>query len=140
MLSKAGKDGGYWIAENKEEADAFYATFRKRGLTGLVKASRGKQSAMVDLVTQLSFEFDDLVDKTDRASEIPARRNATPIEVVDAFLKKMTENPEQYADGLRRIGDKYGSVLIPKKRYEDMITGIRTKAAELQAMVASLEG
>ncbi|MFH1999580.1 MAG: hypothetical protein ABIK28_07865, partial [Planctomycetota bacterium] len=61
ILSKAGNHGGYWIAATEGESEQFYDTFRKRGLTGLVKASRGKQSAMVDMVTQLSFEFEELV-------------------------------------------------------------------------------
>jgi hypothetical protein len=138
VYSKAGIAGGYWIARDKEEADEFYATFRKRGLTGLVKASRGKQSAMVDMVTQLSFEFDSMVDMTDQESEIPAQRSATPIEIVDAFLKKMTEDPEQYASGLRKIGEKYGNVLIPRKRYEAVITGLKARMAEMQQAVESL--
>lgn len=139
VLSKAGNDGGYWIAADEREASEFYATFRKRGLTGLVKASRGKQSAMVDMVTQLSFEFDDLMDKTEEAARKTAHRTATPIEVVDAFFKKMMENPEQYAAGLRKIGDKYGSVLLPKSRYDAMIEGIKRKTAEMQELVQSLE-
>jgi hypothetical protein len=139
ILSKAGTDGGYWVAADDAEAAEFYATFRKRGLTGLVKASRGKQSAMVDMVTQLSFEFDDLVDKTEEASAKPAHRTATPIEVVDAFLRKMTEDPELYADGLRRIGAKYGSVLIPKKRYDATLEAMKAKMIEMQSIVASLE-
>lgn len=140
VLSKAGNDGGYWVAANEKEAIEFYKTFRKRGLTGLVKASRGKQSAMVDMVAQLSFEFDEMIDMTDQASEKPATRQATPIEVVDAFLKRMTENPEQYADGLRRIGEKYGNVLLPRHRFEQMVIAVETQATALHRLAKELRG
>lgn len=135
ILSKAGHDGGYWIAENESETAEFYETFRKRGLTGLVKASRGKQAALVDMVQQISFEFEDLVDQAGftglvrRRAEMP-----TPIEVVDAFLEKMLHNPEKFADGLRKIGDKYGSVLLPR----ETVQTLKTKATEFQKLISNL--
>lgn len=137
ILSKAGPDGGYWIAGDEDEAAAFYDTFRQRGITGLVKASRGKRAVLVDMMQQLSFEFEELVDKTELAGQIERRKAAaTPVEVVDAFMAKMLKNPEKFADGLRKIGQKYGSVLLPKKQVE----ALTAKAAELQAIVNSLKG
>lgn len=135
VLSKAGSEGGYWIAENEEEAAEFYDTFRKRGLTGLVKASRGKQSAMVDMVAQLSFEFEELVDKTDHTLMIrPKAGLPTPIEVVDSFMERMLQNPDKFADGLRKIGAKYGSVLLPKEKLHT----IQSRVSELEALVKGL--
>ncbi|MDY7035548.1 MAG: hypothetical protein SV375_05215 [Thermodesulfobacteriota bacterium] len=139
VLSRAGIQGGYYIAETDSEGREFYSTFRKRGLTSLVKASRGKQAAMVDMITQLSFEFEDMVDKTmpghvKTASEVPA-----PIEVVDAFLKKMLADPEKFAGGLKTIGEKYGSVLMPKGRFDAMIAAMKSKTAEMQKIISTLE-
>ena len=135
VLSAAGHDGGYFIAESEGEADRFYDTFRKRGLTGLVKASRGKQSAMVEMVTQLSFEFDDLVDQMDRTPNIRPRGGVPmPAEVVDAFLTRMTRNPEKFADDIRKIREKHGAVLLPKERVREM----QRQAAKLTAMVGAL--
>ena len=139
ILSKAGPNGGYWIAETKEEAEEFYNTFRQRGLTGLVKAARGRQSALVDMVQQLTFEFEDLVDKTGELTARSSKLKATDdtpmaIEVVDAFLAKMLEDPEKFSEGLRKIGQKYGSVLLPK----DQVAEIKAEAAKLQQLVAGL--
>jgi len=135
VLSQAGPGGGYWIAESEAEAASFYDTFRKRGLTGLVKASRGKQSATVDMVQQLAFEFDELVDQAGATPMIRPRACAPmPVEIVDAFLERMTKNPEKFADGLRKIGAKYGSVLLPKER----LHMIRSRVAELEDLVKSL--
>ena len=135
ILSSAGVGGGYWIAETEAEAVAFYDTFRKRGLTGLRKASRGRKAALIDMLQQLSFEFDELTDKTDYAGFV--RRSVetpTPIDVVDAFLERMMGNPEKFSDGLRKIGQKYGSVLLPK----DRMLEIKAKAAELAAMMEGI--
>ena len=132
ILSRAGIQGGYWFAQNKLEAAMFYDTFRKRGMTGLLKASRGKQSVMVDIVEQLSFKFDDLIDKTD--TRYPQSRELMSIKILDAFLDRMTKNPEKFADGLRKLGKKYGSVLLPREQ----VAAMRAKARELQQMVDNL--
>lgn len=138
LLSKAGTNGGYWIAESKEETEEFFQTYRKRGLTGLVKASRGKKAAMVDMMRQLTFEFEDMVDLT--GGRLTARDKSgddhpMAIEVVDAFLSKMLHDPEKFSDGLKKIGQKYGSVLLPKAQVKAM----QAKADELQELVASLQ-
>lgn len=141
LLSKAGSEGGYWIAETREEAEQFYESFRRRGLTGLVKAARGKQSAMVDMVQQLTFEFEELVDRTGAklppGPQTPKKgADGVPmaIEVVDSFLSKMLENPEKFSDGLRKIGQKYGSVLLP----QGTVAQVKAEAARLQALIAQL--
>ncbi|MGD8388792.1 MAG: hypothetical protein PVG49_16720 [Desulfobacteraceae bacterium] len=138
ILSQAGSSGGYFMAGSDLEARKFYDTFRRRGMTGLVKASRGRQAALVDMVRQLSFEFDELRDLTAghaRGPMISRMGTPTPIEVVDAFLEKMTRDPEQFADGLRKIGRKYGGVLLPK----ETVAALRKKAAEFSDLVAGLE-
>jgi len=132
LLSAAGPRGGYWMAETEAEAKAFYATFRRRGMTGLVKASRGKKAVLADIVQQLTFEFEDLAGDSPDA-DVPGSASA-PIEVVDALLEKMTRNPERFAGELRRLGEKFGSVLLPK----DQVQLLTAKAAELQALVAGM--
>jgi hypothetical protein len=136
ILSKAGDGGGYWLSTSEAEAEEFYKTFRKRGLTGLVKASRGKQSAMVDMVTQLSFEFEDLVDRTGVQTHriVPRGGVPAPIEVVDAFLEKMTHDPGKFADGLRKIGEKYGGVLLPREK----VQALKKEVGRIQEMVSDL--
>ena len=136
ILSKAGNGGGYWIADSEEEADKFYDSFRQRGLTGLVKASRGKKAVMVEMMTQLSFEFEDLVDRAS-PSATPGRLKAgapTAMAVVDAFLEKMLSNPERYSADIRKLGRKFGSVLLPKEQ----VTAMQHKAQELQEILTEL--
>lgn len=138
VYSAAGPGGGYWIGESLEEGDVFYGSFRKRGLTGMVKASRGKRSAMVDMVEQLAFQFDELVDKAG-LTVTAEDKSLAPIEIVDVFLKKMTKDPEKFSEGLKKLGEKYGSVLVPRDRYDAILGALRAEAAHLQEMVRSLE-
>lgn len=137
VLSKAGNGGGYWIADSEEEAEKFYDSFRQRGLTGLVKASRGKKAVMVEMMTQISFEFENLVDKSDfRLPTSDFRRPGAPtaMAVVDAFLEKMLSNPERYTEDLKKIGQKFGSVLLPKAQ----VAAMQHKAQELQTILSEL--
>jgi len=123
VFSKAGIEGGYWIAEDEEESEEYYYTMRKRGLRGLVKATRGKRAAAVEAVEQLAFEFDDLMDKTTEiARDIPRPGSQMAPEIVDMLLAKMTGDPEKFASNLRKIREKYfsGGVLLERKRLEEM--------------------
>ncbi len=133
--SKSGLDGGYYIAETKEEGEDFYTSFMTRGLTGIRKGARGRQASIVDAVQQLSFDFDEPTDLTGFTMPIrPRVATPTPIEVVDALLERMTRNPEKFADGLRKLREKHSSILLPKRQ----VAAMQAKAAELQAMVSSL--
>ncbi len=134
ILSKAGIGGGYWIAESKEEAADFYESFRKRGMTALFKASRGKKAALVGIMQQVTFEFENLavdigiLDSTDMSGDPAA------IAVVDSFLGRMLEDPERFSSGLKKLSKKYGSVLLDKTE----VAAMKEKAGELSRLVASL--
>ena len=138
VISKSGNDGGYWIAETEDEATEYYYSSRKRGLTGLIKASRAKKAAVVEAVEQLAFEFEDLVDRSalPEIRELKGNKQMAP-DIVDALLGKMTSDPEQFADGLRKIREKYfaGGVLLGK----DRLAAMRAKTRELSEMVAGLD-
>jgi hypothetical protein len=138
IYSRSGSGGGYWVALSEDEGEAFYSRFRKRGMTGLVKAARGKKAVLVDMVKQLSFEFEELQDKTAFVPvlhrEMRGQSFPAPVEVVDAFLERMLKDPEKFADGLRKIGKKYGGVLLPREQ----IAAMKAKASELQKLVAEL--
>ena len=134
IMSRAGIGGGYWMAESEEEGAAFYRRFHKRAMTGLKKATRGKKAAVVEMVHQMAFEFEELEDKTPDMRPRAVPSSTTPIEVVDSLLGRMMQNPERYAEGLLKIREKYGSVLMPKAH----VAALKAKAAELQAMMAGL--
>jgi len=134
ILSKAGNGGGYWIAENKAEAIAFYDTFRKRGMTGLVKASRGKKASLIDMMEQVTFEFEDLAGDVGFSADTDIAGDPAAIAVVDSFLGRMLDNPERFSAGLKKLSKKYGSILLDKTE----VAAMKTKAAELSRLVEAL--
>jgi hypothetical protein len=138
VYSASGTGGGYWIGE-EQDAGAFYEAFRERGLTGLTKASRGRRSGMVDAVVQLSFRWRELVTKAglQPAADEDGDINA-PIQVVDAVLKELLKNPEKFSQGLRMLGEKYGSVLVPRDRYEAIVGAIEAQAQTLSKLAGEL--
>lgn len=133
LYSKPGINGGYWIGEDEFEGNRFHDSFRKRAVTGFVKAARGKQAAVVQAVEQLSFEFDDLEDMTG-ADTVSISGRPTPIAVVDALIRKMMSDPERFASDLQRLGKKFSSVLLPKARARE----IEDTARKLQELVRGL--
>ena len=132
IFSRSGTHGGYWIG-TEEEGREFYNSFRQRGLTGLTKATRGKQSVLVEMVEQLTFEFDDLEDKTGMPV-VSIDGRSTPIAVVDAMIRKMMQDPERFRDDLLRLGQTFGSVLLPKAQARE----IESTARKLQELVSGL--
>jgi len=122
ILSKAGSTGGYWIAESQAEVDEFYETFRRRAMTGLTKAARGKQAVLADMVKQLTFEFEELkTAKPALTTKIkPSVHEPAPVVMVSTFLDKMTKEPERYANELRLLRDKFGKVLLPKEMFGEI--------------------
>jgi len=120
IMSKAGCGGGYWIAGSKEEVDEFYGTFRKRAMTGLTKAARGKKAVMVSIVKQLAFEFEDLKTTERPALVKPYDYESAPVAVVTAFLDKMTREPEKFDNEIRLLREKFGRVLMPKETFAEI--------------------
>ena len=133
IYSMAGTGGGYWIAASEGEAGDFNQAFRKRALTGMKKAARGKKAVMVKMVRQLSFEFDGFRDAVGLA-EPAGGGQPTPIAVVDALFEKMATEPERFSADLAKLGRKYGSVLLPRAR----VSEITATTKKLQALLEGL--
>lgn len=131
ILSRAGTGGGYWIAENQAEHDAFFKSFRKRALTGMRKASRGNKSVMGQMVKQLSFEFE---DHRGFRPVRPGSDVSLPVQVVDQFLERMLANPEKFAGDIKRLSKKFGGVLFSTAE----VRTLRHKVSELSDLVSGL--
>jgi hypothetical protein len=134
IMSKAGIKGGYWLAGNEEEANEFYETFRKRGITGVTKAARGKKNVMVSLVQQLAFDWEDLQAGDRPAMVRPYDYESAPLAVVTSFLDRMTKEPERYDQEIRLLRDKFGKVLMPREAF----VRIQTLSKELSGLLAKV--
>jgi len=117
ILSKAGIGGGYWLAGNPKEADEFYETFRKRGITGVTKAARGKKNVMVSIVKQLAFDWEELQAGDRPAMVRPHDYESAPLAVMTSFLEKLTREPEKFEHEIRILQQMFGKVLMPREYF-----------------------
>jgi len=131
ILAKAGIGGGYWLAGNAQEAEEFYNTYRKRGITGITKAARGKKNVMVSIVKQLAFDWEELQGAERPAMVRPYDYESAPLAVMTSFLDKITREPEKFEHEIRILRDKFGKVLMPR---EDFIK-IQTLSRELSGLL-----
>jgi len=106
-------------------------------MTGLVKASRGKKSAFVDIATQLVLGFD-----SPETKEAVERLQLTPdsdsvpawVSMVTQFLDRLSGNPEKYAAEIRHIQQQYGDIFVPAEK----VRMLREKTAEFQQLLREI--
>ena len=131
IICMSGLGGGYYMPGDASEVEQFYEAFHKRAMTGLVKASRGKKAAFVDIVEQLTFAFDD--EAGTQAFErlrLTPETNTTPawVSLVTRYLDKIRFDPDKYAAEIRAIQKRYGDVFVSRER----LTAIRDAMQALQ--------
>ena len=137
IICQAGTGGGYYIAGCEAEVTKFYTTFHRRAMTGLVKASRGKKSAFVDIATQLVLGFD-----SQETKEAVERLQLTPdgdsvpawVSMVTQFLDRLSGNPEKYAAEIRRIQEQYGDIFVPAEK----VRRLREETAKFQQLLLEI--
>jgi len=137
IICRAGPGGGYFLPDSEAEVEEFYRSFHRRAMTGLVKASRGKKAAFVDIVGQLSFAFDsaegaaaiERLSLTPDADPVPAW-----VQLVTRFLDKISAEPDRYAAEIRRIQGAYGDIFVPLETVREL----KSKTAELQDLLARI--
>lgn len=138
IICQAGIGGGYWLPGSADEVEHFHAAFRKRAMTGLIKACRGKKAAFVDLVTQLTIEFDQETNPTGQSPALE-RLKLVPdpdpipasVQVITAQLRRYHDEPEKFAAEIRQIQRDFGEVLIPR----DRLRRIKRATARLQDLL-----
>jgi len=134
ILSKAGNDGGYWIAENEDEVEEFYETFRRRAMTGLTKAARGRKAVLAETINQLALEFDDL--QAERPAYVRPHLDAgsTPLTLVVSLIDKMTREPEKFGKDIAILRQKFGKVFLDKQMFME----IQATSKHLQELVGRI--
>ena len=137
IICQAGPGGGYYIAACEAEVTRFYTTFHRRAMTGLVKASRGKKSAFVDIATQLVLGFDSPETQASvERLQLTPEGNSVPawVSMVTQFLDRLTGNPEKYAAEIRNIQEQYGDIFVPREK----VRMLKEKTAEFQRLLREI--
>ena len=137
VMCEAGGGGGYYLAGDPEETERFKQTFRRRAMTGLVKASRGSKAAYVDMMYQYTLGFDD--PETQRTIEhlrLLPEEDAAPawVQLVTKLLDRISSNPQVYAAEIRRIQAAYGDIFVPREK----VSMLKAKTAEFQKLLSEI--
>jgi hypothetical protein len=137
IMCEAGPGGGYYLAGDTIETARFKETFRRRAMTGLVKASRGSKAAYVDLMYQYTLGFDD--PTTQRVIEklrLLPEENTAPawVQLVTKLLDRISADPQAYAAEIRRIQATYGEIFVPREK----VTILKQKTAEFQKLLSEI--
>lgn len=137
IISKAGKGGGYYLPATEEEVIEYYHAFHRRAMTGLLKASRGKKSAFVELLGQLAFGFDEpemqevleALDLTPDVDPVPAF-----VGVITQGLERLAVDPQRYAEEIRQIQRAYGDIFVPREK----VRLLKEKTEEFQQLLREI--
>lgn len=137
IMCEAGPGGGYYLAGDPEETARFKETFRRRAMTGLVKAARGSKAAYVDLMYQYTLGFDD--PKTQHVIEklrLLPEENSAPawVQLVTKLLDRFSEDPQRYALEIRRIQTTYGDIFVPREK----VSMLKKKTEEFQKLLSEI--
>jgi hypothetical protein len=137
IMCEAGPGGGYYLAGDTAETARFKETFRRRAMTGLVKASRGSKAAYVDLMYQYTLGFDD--PKTQAVIEklrLLPEENTAPawVQLVTKLLDRISADPQAYASEIRRIQKTYGEIFVPREK----VAMLKEKTAEFQKLLSEI--
>jgi hypothetical protein len=137
IMCEAGGGGGYYLPGDAKEAERFKAAFRRRSMTGLVKASRGSKAAFVDMMAQYTLGFDDpeTVTVIEHMRFLP-ENDGTPawVQLVTKFLDRISQDPKLYAAEIRRIQHTYGEIFVPREK----VTMLKEKTAEFQKLLSEI--
>lgn len=137
IISKAGKGGGYYLPATEEEILEYYNAFHKRAMTGLLKASRGKKSAFIELVGQLAFGFDspetleviENLDLTPEADPVPAF-----VGIITQGLERLAADPQRYAAEIRQIQKAHGEIFVPREK----VTALRDMTQKIGELLKEI--
>jgi len=137
ICSMPGQGGGYWLPENKAEVEAVYQARRKRAFTGLIKMSRGKKSAYVDILQQITLGFDEPAGNIaiERFKFAPDKdAGPTWLKLVTRFLSMMDKDPQKYAAEISALQNSFRDIFVPR----GMVIQLRRKTEELQELLKKI--
>lgn len=138
IICQAGKGGGYYLAGNPSEVEANYQAFHRRAMTGLLKASRGRKGAYVDILCQLTLGFDD-PEQQAAIEKLRLTPDADPVpawaQLVTKFLDRIAADPAGNAEVIRRIQKEYGEIFVGRQT----VQRLKEKTAEFQALLTEIE-
>lgn len=135
IICEPGRGGGYYLPADEGEVEANYLRFFQRGMTGLAKGSRCRKSALSSTIVQLVMGFDSPDAEVVRKNlGLPRETESVSFHVLNNLLDQFAADPRKYRDELRALQEKYGEVLLPRTKIEQMREASKAIAKALEGL------
>ncbi len=139
ICSMPGNGGGYWLPGSPEEEAAVYEARRKRVMTGLMKMSRGRKAAYVDIIDQLTLCFDE-----PEGAQAIERMNLAPendpmpafVRLITRGLARIESDPQKYAAEIKALQRNFSGIFVPKTT----VRQIEEKIREAEHLLRGIAG
>ena len=103
LSSTQRRVSGYYLCREKEEVRRFNRAFKKRAITGLLKAASVNRSSLLEVANRLAFDYY-------RAQ--PGERRKVPgmDRVVSNYLRHLRENSDMYREEIERLREDFRAI------------------------------
>lgn len=100
LSSTQRRVSGYYLCREKEEVHRFNRAFKRRAVTGLLKAASVNKSSLLEVANRLAFDYY-------RAHSHDTEKVPGMFNVVSRYLQHIRENPELYQKEIRQLKEDF---------------------------------
>ncbi len=93
---------GYYLCRDNDEVHRFNRAFKRRAVTGLLKAASVNRSSLLEVANRLAFDY----YQAHSAEKIPGM-----VKVVSRYLQHIKENPKLYQKEIQQLRDDFQAIL-----------------------------
>jgi len=95
---------GYYLCREKNEVQRFNRAFKKRAITGLLKAASVNRSSLLEVANRLAFDYYRV--QTKKSEKIPGMTK-----VVNRYLQHIKANPKLYQREIQQLKEDFQRIL-----------------------------
>ena len=95
---------GYYLCREKGEVHRFNRAFKRRAITGLLKAASVNRSSLLEVANKLAFDYYRM--HSAQSQKIPGMMS-----VVSRYLQYIKENPKLYQKEIKRLKEDFQKIL-----------------------------
>jgi hypothetical protein len=104
LSSTQRKVSGYYICREKDEVRRFNRAFKRRAITGLLKAASVNRSSLLEVANRLAFDYYRV--QTKKSEKIPGMTK-----VVNRYLQHIKANPKLYKREIQQLKEDFQRIL-----------------------------
>ena len=100
LSSTQRRVSGYYLCREKEEVHRFNRAFKRRAVTGLLKAASVNRSSLLEVANRLAFDYY-------QAHSAESKKIPGMVNVVCRYLRHIKKNPKLYQKEIRQLKEDF---------------------------------